>query len=290
MSGGAIRRPWELHHGDALEVLATLPDASVDSVVTDPPYAHVKRPYGYWTEEEWFALMKPVVREVRRILKPQGSAVFIIQPNSEKIGRLRPWVFDFVSWCCREWNVVRDAYWWNYTAIPSAGCDRENGLLRPSIKLCVWVGEPDCYRNQDAILWSESEHNAAQRATTRAAQREPCPSGYRRDRFKMASTALERGGVVPFNVFPIPNCHGNGSHSGNGHEAATPLLLCRKWVRYLTPPGGVALDPFCGAGATGEAAILDGFRFIGIDRHAPYLASARERLERAARQSVLVME
>ena len=35
---------YTLHHGDCLEVLATLPDCSVDAVVTDPPYGLEKEP------------------------------------------------------------------------------------------------------------------------------------------------------------------------------------------------------------------------------------------------------
>ena len=75
--------PVMVVEGDCLDVLRTLPDGCVDVVVTDPPYPCIKREYGYWTEKEWFALMDPVVAECRRVLKPMGSAVFILQPSSE---------------------------------------------------------------------------------------------------------------------------------------------------------------------------------------------------------------
>jgi tRNA G10 N-methylase Trm11 len=68
-----------VHCGDCLEVLREMPDQSIDAVITDPPYAEVKRDYGRWTEQEWWALIvEGVVPEVRRVLKPTGSAVFII--------------------------------------------------------------------------------------------------------------------------------------------------------------------------------------------------------------------
>jgi DNA modification methylase len=55
--------------GDCLDVLPTIPDASVDAVITDPPYPHIRRDYGTWTTEEWWALIvEGVVPEVRRIL------------------------------------------------------------------------------------------------------------------------------------------------------------------------------------------------------------------------------
>ncbi|MDI9585869.1 MAG: DNA methyltransferase, partial [Acidobacteriota bacterium] len=98
-----------VHCGDCLDLLKQIPDQSIDAVITDPPYAEVKRDYGRWTESEWWALIvEGVVPEVRRILKPTGSAVFIIQPNSRKVGSMRGWVFEFMAWVCREWNMVQD--------------------------------------------------------------------------------------------------------------------------------------------------------------------------------------
>lgn len=46
----------------------------------------------------------------------------------------------------------------------------------------------------------------------------------------------------------------------------------------VTPPGGVVLDPFMGSGSTGKAALLEGFRFIGIEREAEYVEIARARI------------
>lgn len=46
-----------LYLGDCREVLTTLASASVDAVITDPPYAEVDRPYGRFTETTWRALM-----------------------------------------------------------------------------------------------------------------------------------------------------------------------------------------------------------------------------------------
>jgi len=97
--------------GDCLDILPTIPDASVDAVITDPPYPHIKRDYGTWTTKEWWEMVvEGVVPEVRRILKPTGSAVFILQPNSEKVGKMRGWLWEFMAWVCREWNMVQDAW------------------------------------------------------------------------------------------------------------------------------------------------------------------------------------
>lgn len=75
--------------GDCLDVLPIIPDQSVDAVITDPPYPCIRRDYGYWTEAEWWALIvEGVIPQVRRILKPTGNAVFILQPNSRRVGTM----------------------------------------------------------------------------------------------------------------------------------------------------------------------------------------------------------
>lgn len=138
-----------LIHGDCHKVLKTMPSKSVDAIICDPPYAEV-RPrgeYGRISEREWHSLMKDVVIECRRILKPKGSAVFVLQSNAERMGKMRLWLWEFVVWAGKTWNLVEDVYWWNYTATPTRGAKREFGLLRPSVKMCVWLGPHDCFRN-----------------------------------------------------------------------------------------------------------------------------------------------
>ena len=68
----------ELYCADCVTKLPEIETASVDAVITDPPYPEIKRDYGKWTVDEWWAMMRPVVAETRRILKPTGSAVFVL--------------------------------------------------------------------------------------------------------------------------------------------------------------------------------------------------------------------
>ena len=64
----------------------------------------------------------------------------------------------------------------------------------------------------------------------------------------------------------------------NHHPTVKPAALMRYLVRLVTQPGGVVLDPFMGSGSTGKAAMLEGFRFIGIEVDADYLEIARRRI------------
>jgi DNA modification methylase len=270
--------------GDCLEVLPTIPDQSVDAFITDPPYPHIKRDYGYWTTEEWWEMVvEGVIPEVRRILKPTGSAVFILQPNSKHVGQMRGWLFEFQAWVCREWNMVQDVWWWNVATMPTFHTQRKIGLTRQSLKACVWCGVENCYRNQDAVLWTEAETSKARYAQARASGevnrgRVNHPSGHSQNWDVMERVAKRRGGVTPFNVLPFGNTVSHNAAGVNGHSAGTPLKLADWWVRYIVPPGGVVCDPFFGVGTMGVAAKQNNCHYIGIDRISDYVEDARERI------------
>lgn len=72
---------------------------------------------------------------------------------------------------------------------------------------------------------------------------------------------------------------------GNNHPTVKPTALMQWLCRLITPPGGVVLDPFMGSGSTGRAAILEGFRFTGIEQDEGYSAIARARIKAAHREA-----
>jgi site-specific DNA-methyltransferase (adenine-specific) len=68
---------------------------------------------------------------------------------------------------------------------------------------------------------------------------------------------------------------------GNNHPTVKPTDLMRYLCRLVTPPGGTVLDPFMGSGSTGKAAVLEGFRFVGIEMDESYHTIAKARIEAA---------
>ncbi len=75
-----------------------------------------------------------------------------------------------------------------------------------------------------------------------------------------------------------------GRPVANIHPTVKPIELMRWLVRLLTPPGGLVLDPFAGSGSTGAAAMLEGARFLGIERERDYIPIARARIKHWAHQ------
>lgn len=264
-----------LIHGDCRKELAKLPDRSVDLILTDPPYPEIDREYGRLTEAEWHELMKAVVTEGRRVLKPTGSMVVILQPNYETVGRMRLWLWEFVAWAGREWNLIQDAYWWTFDAMPLTGSSRKDGLMRQSVKMCVWLGPANCYRNQDNVLWLPSDALFAEYRSGKALRHTPAGRSYRDGR--IAETVEERGGTTPFNLLPV--AVGGAAGAGTGHPATTPYDVAAWWVKYLLPGDGVLLDCFAGSGTMLAAGLDFGAgQVIGIEKLKKYIRIAENRI------------
>jgi DNA modification methylase len=70
----------------------------------------------------------------------------------------------------------------------------------------------------------------------------------------------------------------------NFHPTVKPTELMRYLCRLVTPPGGTILDPFCGSGSTGKAAVMEWCNFIGIDLEDEYTAIAERRVAHAQNQ------
>ena len=94
-----------------------------------------------------------------------------------------------------------------------------------------------------------------------------------------------RGGASRF--FPVfrweakaPSSQRPRLPDGTVHPTVKPLDLMRWLVRLVTPPGGVILEPFAGSGTTVEAALVEGFECIGIERDPDYLRLIEHRLSR----------
>ncbi|MGA2257029.1 MAG: DNA methyltransferase, partial [Thermoguttaceae bacterium] len=146
---------------------------------------------------------------------------------------------------------------------------------RPSVKICLWLGEPDCFRCQEKVLWTPSDEAQARSRSDKALRTSgPSRRTYRNSRIGQALD--ERGGSTPFNLLPIPV---GGQPGGSNHPTATPYTLCEWFCKYLLPEGGKLLDPFCGSGTSLVSGLNCGAsQVIGIDRDAKFLKLARRRI------------
>lgn len=96
---------------------------------------------------------------------------------------------------------------------------------------------------------------------------------------------VDKGGASRFfYVAKAPKSERPAYESPDGdriaHPTVKPVALMRYLVRLVTPVGGIVLDPFAGSGATLEAALLEGYDSIGIEREPEYLPLIQQRIDR----------
>lgn len=96
----------------------------------------------------------------------------------------------------------------------------------------------------------------------------------------------DNGHKRPRTELDDPRRHGVTPRQNN-HPTVKPTELMRYLCRLITPPGGVVLDPFCGSGSTGKAAMLEGLKFIGVELNAEYCQLAQRRIEAVTKQGLL---
>jgi DNA modification methylase len=77
---------------------------------------------------------------------------------------------------------------------------------------------------------------------------------------------------------------------GTAWPTVKPLRLMRHLVRLVTPPGGTVLDLFCGTGVTGEAAVVEGFRCILIDKDPVAAELTKVRLRKPIQPALFGLE
>ena len=79
--------------------------------------------------------------------------------------------------------------------------------------------------------------------------------------------------------------YGRWQPTKNFHPTVKPTALMEYLIKLVTPPNGTVLDPFTGSGSTGKAALLSGFKFIGIELTEEYLPIIEGRLKWASQQA-----
>lgn len=91
--------------------------------------------------------------------------------------------------------------------------------------------------------------------------------------------AFVKGKARPLSSASFFNTWRGTKPQGGEHPTEKPVELMRYLVSSITPTGCTVLDPFAGSGTTGVAALLEGFKFIGVEQSGDYVRLARERLQ-----------
>lgn len=98
--------------------------------------------------------------------------------------------------------------------------------------------------------------------------------------FNYAEMKTQNGGKQMKNVWQF-SAPGKDEKRHGRHPTQKPIRLLERIVAASTLPGQLVLDPFCGSGTTGVAAVLQGRNFIGIEQSPDYCGLSRLRIAEA---------
>jgi len=239
--------------GDAIEVLATLPDESIDLIFADPPYNIGKNFNGIkdkWGSEEeylkwcyqWFDLC------VKKI-KPEGS--FYVMASTQAM----PY-FDI--YLRNKLSILSRIIWY----YDSSGVQAKNyyGSLYEPILFCVKDKNRYTFNAQDILV--EAKTGAKRKLID----------------YRKATPTVYNSEKVPGNVWEIPRVRYRMDEYEN-HPTQKPMVLLERIILASSNPGDLILDPFSGTFTTSHVAKKLNRRSIGIEINEEYVKIGLRRLE-----------
>ena len=271
--------------GDSLELLAEVPDNSIDLVMTSPPFALLRqKSYGNVEETEYVQWIKPFGQEVFRVLKASGSFVLDLG-GAYRSGVPSRSLYNFrvlLAFCDEiGFHLAEDFYWFNPAKLPSPieWVNKRKIRAKDSVNTVWWFSKtafpkadvrkvlaPYSDRMKKLIEDPESFYTPKKR-----------PSGHDIS----ARFGKDNGGAIPSNLLSIPNTDSNSSYLRlckelglERHPARFPSELPAFFVRMLTDEDDVVLDIFGGSNTTGFAAEALKRKWLTFEVNLDYLVSS----------------
>jgi DNA modification methylase len=261
-------------NSSCLEYLKTLPDASVDLIITSPPYADQRSStYGGVKADDYVEWFLPVSEELYRVLKPSGSFVLNIK---EKVvnGERHTYVIELILEMRKQGWLWTEEYIWNKkNSFPGKWPNRfRDGWER----VLHFTKDKKFKMNQDAVKvpigdWSKSRL-ANLSETDKMRDNSKVGSGFG----KNVSNWVGKTMVYPDNVINLATESGNKNHS-----AAYPVSLPEWFIKLFTDEGDIVFDPFLGSGTTCVAALNLNRNSMGTEILKDYYKVAVERIKKS---------
>lgn len=258
---------WALVQGDCIASLEKLEPHSVDVVFADPPYhlsnggttcqsgRRVRVDKGAWDASRGVvndhAFQLEWLQACRRVLKPSGT---IWVSGTQHV------IFS-VGYAMQElgFHLLNTITWYKPNAAPNLACR----FFTHSAEIVLWASpmrtRPLAHRfNYKAMKASNGGRQM-------------------RDVWELRDAEGQADGQPEQEVWAIPTPGPREKVHGR-HPTQKPIALLNRILEASTAPGDLVLDPFCGSGTTGVAALAHGCRFLGFEQDPQYVALAAKRL------------
>ena len=279
--------------GNSLDLLRQIPDASVNLVMTSPPFAlQRKKEYGNKEQHEYIAWLSEFASIVQRKLRDDGSFVLDLG-GAYRSGVPSRSLYNFripIHFCDHlGFHLAQDFYWHNPSKLPSPieWVNKRKMRAKDSVNTVWWFSKTEWPKaNVTKVLVPYSDRmKKLLEAPDEFYDPAKRPSGHDIGR----GFGKDNGGAIPSNLLQIANSESNGPYlSGckalgvKGHPARFPSKLPQFFIRYLTDPNDLVLDIFGGSNTTGAVAEEEGRRWLSFESEATYVATSAFRFMRGA--------
>lgn len=262
--------------GDCLDVLRNFPEASIDLIVTSPPYADQRASsYGGIKPDDYVDWFLPRAEQFLRVLKPRGSFVLNIK---EKVvnGERHTYVLELILALRKQgWLWTEEYIWHKKNCYPGKWPNR----FRDAWERCLHFTKQRQFKmNQDAVKVPMGDWAQTRLKSLGKNDVVRYDSQVGNAFAKNIANWRGRDMAYPTNVLHLATECGNKKHS-----AAFPLALPQWFIRLFTDQGDIVLDPFAGSGTSLQAAVGLGRKAIGIDISPEYIKMCEAMLTPAQR-------
>ena len=240
-----------LMHGDCLELMAQIPDGSVDMVLCDLPYGT--------TACKWDSVIpfEPLWAQYKRIIKRNGAIVLTAsQPFTSALVMSNVGMFRY------QWV-------WESNRAPNFVFGNKQPLKKHE-DVCVFYEKQPTYVPQKSANPKGIEKRSLYAPVATVTGLEVKPGAPTKAKF---GANYEPEKLLPKSVVYFPKEH------KPVHPTQKPVALMEYLIRTYTNEGDTVLDNCMGSGTTGVACANTGRNFIGIEKDAGYFAIAKARIE-----------
>jgi len=266
----------------AEEYLPTMPESSVDLVLTSPPFALLRqKAYGNLDQAQyvdWLVSFGPLLR---RVLKDTGSLVLDLGGAYERGVPCRS-LYNYrvlLRFCDEQgFYLAEEFFWHNPAKLPSPieWVNKRKIRAKDSVNTVWWLSKSE---NPKANV-----SNVLAPYSARMKQLMKDPEAFYRPKERPSGHDIsgkfgkDNGGAIPSNLLEYPNTESNSVHirlckayDVEPHPARFPRALPKFFIKFLTDPGDTVMDIFAGSNTTGEAAELLGRHWIALECDLEYV-------------------
>jgi site-specific DNA-methyltransferase (cytosine-N4-specific) len=275
------------YHADALDVLRELPAGSVALVLTSPPFALRRRKaYGNVAAPEYVEWFLPFAEQIHRVLRPDGSFVLDLggawNPGS---GTRSLYQYELILRLCRLFHLAQEFYWYNPSKLPTPAewVTIRRTRVKDAVTTLWWLSKsetPQADNRRVLRPYSRSMRRLLRdgyQTARRPSQHDISPH-FRRD----------NGGAIPPNLLEIPNTRSNDEYFRRCRAAGLPIHPARFaaavpefFIRFLTQPRQLVLDPFAGSNMTGHVAERLQRSWVSVEINGDYVRGSQLRFVEA---------